>query len=185
MEYFACTEGNAGPIIDVIWGSLNVVSAIAIAADPDTYYYYYGSETGIAVGILWGVVSGTATGAGFTKSAKCRAAKRQLAERQAAGRGVAVDRPAGQQGAQPGVQAVVVNPGADTLAVGERVQLVATAHGSSGAAIPVSAFSWSSSNDAIASVSSAGLVTATAPGTVVIAANTANVVGTARVMVVP
>jgi uncharacterized protein YjdB len=44
-------------------------------------------------------------------------------------------------------------------------------------------FAWSSSNDAIASVSSAGLVTAHGPGTVVIAANTSNVVGTASILV--
>jgi len=42
---------------------------------------------------------------------------------------------------------------------------------------------WSSSNDAIASVSNAGLVTAHAAGAVVIAANTGNVVGTARLVV--
>jgi hypothetical protein len=45
-------------------------------------------------------------------------------------------------------------------------------------------FTWSSSNDAIASVSIAGLVTTHATGAAVIAANTANVVGIANIMVV-
>ena len=44
-------------------------------------------------------------------------------------------------------------------------------------------FVWSSSNDAIASVNNAGLVTAHATGAVVIAANTDNVVGTANIVV--
>ena len=83
----------------------------------------------------------------------------------------------------PSVQAVMVTPPEDTLAVGQRVQLVASAHSSSGTVVPNRAFMWSSSNDAIASVSNAGLVTAHAAGTVVIAANTGNVVGTARIVV--
>jgi len=49
--------------------------------------------------------------------------------------------------------------------------------------MPDRPFLWSSSNDAIASVSNAGLVTAHAAGTVVIAANAGNVVGTARIVV--
>jgi len=77
----------------------------------------------------------------------------------------------------------MVTPPEDTLAVGQRVQLFASAHSSSGTAVPNRDFMWSSSNDAIASVSNAGLVTAHAAGTVVIAANTGNVVGTARIMV--
>jgi uncharacterized protein YjdB len=81
------------------------------------------------------------------------------------------------------VQTVVLAPAADTLAVGAQLQLVATARGSSGAEILNREFAWSSSNDAIASVSTAGLVTAHAPGTVVIAANTSNVVGTATLLV--
>ena len=83
------------------------------------------------------------------------------------------------------VQAVVIMPQLDTLSVGERIQLVASAHSSSGAVVSSKFFSWSSSNDAIASVSSAGLVTAHASGSVVIAARTDNTVGTANVVVIP
>jgi len=68
--------------------------------------------------------------------------------------------------------------------VGAQLQLVAEAHGSSGAVIVNRPFTWSSSNDAVASVSNAGLVSAHAAGAVVIAANTNNVVGTVRVVVI-
>ena len=81
------------------------------------------------------------------------------------------------------VMSVVITPAADTLAVGAQRQLVAVAHSSSGATLADRMFTWSSSNDAIASVSNAGLVTAHAPGSVVIAANTNNVVGTAAILV--
>jgi hypothetical protein len=37
MEYFTCTEGDAGPIIDLVWGGLNVVGALVCASDPDAY----------------------------------------------------------------------------------------------------------------------------------------------------
>lgn len=177
MDYFACTESNAGPIIDVIWGGLNVLGALIIAGDPDAYDNPGGT---IAIGLAWGVLSGSAAGVGFTKSTKCRAAKQQLAERQAQGRQPQVDTP----GRESTVQAVVVSPPRDTLSVGQRVQLAAAAHSSSGAAIPNRVFAWSSSNDAIASVSAAGLVTAHGTGSVVIAARTDNVVGTATVVVV-
>lgn len=174
LDYFTCTENNAGPIIDVIWGSLSVLAGLAAAADPD----YYG-EAAAVIYLSWGVLSGAAAGVGFNKSKKCRAAKRALAARQMQGR---------MEGREPPpadlvVQAVVLNPPADTLRVGERVQLTATAYGSGGVAIPNKFFRWSSSNDAIASVNNAGLVTARASGTVVIAANTDNIVGTANIVV--
>ena len=178
MDYFTCTEGNAGPIIDVIWASLNLVTALAIAADPDAYFYYGDTNTAIASSLLWTVFSSAAAGVGFNKSKRCRAAKRQWADRQAANRAVA---PGQLQGA---VQAVVIRPHADTLAVGDRVQLVATAHASSGETVPGGMFTWSSSNDSVATVN-AGLITGTAPGAAVITATTGSVSGTARVVVTP
>ncbi len=82
-----------------------------------------------------------------------------------------------------GVAQVVISPPVDTLTVGEQLQLTATAHSSDGAAITAE-FSWTSSNDAIASVRF-GLVTVHANGEVVIAANADGVVGTARIVVLP
>ena len=174
LDYFTCTDNNAGPIIDVIWGSLMAINAIVAAAEPD----YYGEGASV-IYLSWAILSGAAASSGFNKSKKCRAAKRALAARQTQDR---------VQGREPPpaelvVQAVVLNPPADTLRVGERVQLTATAYSSGGVAIPNRPFRWSSSNDAIASVNNAGLVTAHAGGTVVIAANTDNNVGTANIVV--
>jgi len=174
MESFTCTESNAGPTIDIVWASLNVLGALGVAADPGAY----DNPGEIAVvGIGWGVFSSFAAASGFSKSKQCRQALQQLAERNGQRRaGLAalpIDLPS----------AVVLNPSDDTLAVGGQRQLVANAHSSSGTVIPNRSFMWSSSNDAIASVSNAGLVTAHAMGTVVIAANTGNVVGTTRIVV--
>ena len=177
MLSFSCTESNAGPTLDIVWASLNVLGAVAAASDPNAYD---NSGEIVAVGLGWGVFSSFAAASGFNKSKQCRHALQQLAERNARlanPTGVVLPTDA------PSVQSVVVSPSEDTLAVGERVQLVASAHTSSGAVVPNRDFMWSSSNDAIASVSNTGLVTAHAAGTVVIAANTGNVVGTARMVV--
>jgi hypothetical protein len=180
MQHFSCTEGNAGPIIDAIWAGLSVISAAAAAADPDYYEDQgYDPEALVTGGLIWGAVSGTAAGVGFNKSKKCRAAKLQLAQRQSQ-----LQLPAAPLTADAIVQAVVISPAADTLvAVGAQIQLVATALNSRGVAVVNKLFRWSSSNDAIASVSNAGLVTAHANGAVVIAANADNIVGTAYVVV--
>jgi uncharacterized protein YjdB len=174
MESFQCTESNAGPALDIVWASLNVLGALGVAADPNAYE---NSGQIVVVGLAWGVFSSFSAASGFNKSKQCRQALQQLAERNAQRRaGLAalpIDLPS----------AVVVSPSDDTLAIGGQRQLVANAHSSSGTVIPNRGFMWSSSNDAIASVSTAGLVTAHAAGTVVIAANTGNVVGTARITV--
>ncbi len=180
LDAFSCTESNAGPTLDIVWASLNVLGAVAAASDPSAYD---NSGQIVAVGLAWGVFSSFSAASGFNKSKRCRAALLELAARQA-------QRRANPSGLSlptevPSVQAVMVTPPEDTLAVGERVQLVASAHSSSGIVVPNRDFMWSSSNDAIASVSNAGLVTARAAGTAVIAANTGNVVGTARIMVTP
>jgi uncharacterized protein YjdB len=150
-----------------------VLGAVGVAADPSAYD---NPDQIVVGGLAWGVFSSFSAASGF-KSKQCRQALQQLAERNAQRRaGLAalpIDLPS----------AVVVSPSDDTLAVGGQRQLVANAHGSSGAVIPNRSFMWSSSNDAIASVTNAGLVTAHAAGTVVIAANTGNVVGTARIIV--
>ena len=178
LEYFTCTESDAGPIIDIIWGGLNVLGALTVASDPNAYQ---DPNTTIAIGLAWGGVSTAAAVTGFNRSKKCRAAKALLAQRQAPNRSTPV---AGAPLDASAVQTVVLTPQSDTLAVGATLQLVATAYHSSGIPIPAKSFTWSSSNDAVASVSNAGLVSANAPGSVVIAANTGNVVGTARLTIV-
>jgi hypothetical protein len=175
LEYIPCTENDAGPILDIVWGGLNVAGAVIIASDPDAYD---NAGVSVASGLGWGVLSSFSAASGFKKVSACKGARQALAQRQAA-RGTAPVTIANDAK----VMSVVITPAADTLAVGEQLQLVVAAHNSSGAAVPGRMFTWSSSNDAIASVSNAGLVTARAAGSVVIAANTNNVVGTATILI--
>ena len=174
LEDFSCTESNGGPIIDLIWAGLNLIAVLGAIASPDAE----NRDAVFAGGLFWVALTGPAAGVGFNKTKKCRAAKRELARRQRQERVGPEPVPAGLV-----VRAVRISPVSATLTVGDRLQLLATAYDSSGAAIPNTAFAWSSSNDAIASVSPAGLVTAHAAGQVVIAANTNNFVGTANIVV--
>jgi hypothetical protein len=178
MPSFTCTESHTAPILDIVWGSLNLLGALAIAGDPDNYEYNtgYSASTGVTVGLSWAALSSFSAAAGFKKAKKCREAKAELARRQP---------PPGQPDASAGalIRAVIIAPAVDTLAVGQMRQLVATARTSSGSIAPDRQYAWSSSNDAIASVSNAGLVTAHAVGSVTIAANTGNIVGTASIVV--
>lgn len=175
LEYIPCTESDAGPILDIVWGGLNVLGALVIASSPDEYE---NPELATASGLGWGVVSSFSAASGFKKVSACKNARQALAQRQAARGMVPISLPD-----NAAVTAVVVTPILDTLIVGAQRQLVATAHNSSGATVAGRMFTWSSSNDAIASVSNAGLVSAHAPGSVIIAANTSNVVGTAALVV--
>jgi uncharacterized protein YjdB len=177
LEFIPCTESDAGPILDLVWVGLNIVGVVMILTTPEEYT---NRELSVASGLGWGILSGASAASGFKKAKACKNARQALAIRQAARRLDAV--PVGDSIM---VMAVVISPAADTLAVGAQQQLVAAAHTSSGAVVAGRMFTWSSSNDAIASVSNAGLVTARAPGSVLIAANTSNVVGTARIVVRP
>lgn len=178
MSSFDCTTENTGPILDLVWAGLNVAGALAASSNPQTYTDPGQIE---AVGLSWGVVSSISAGVGFSKSSRCRAAKLDLSQREGRGLGPRV----GPLFGDSIVQAVVIQPLVDTVAVGEQVQLVAAAHNSSGSLVPNQLFVWSSSNDAIASVGLAGLVSTHAAGTVVIAARTASIVGVASIVVVP
>ena len=53
LDYFTCTESNTGPILDVIFASLNVISALAVAADPNSNFYI-DSDQAIVSGLLVG-----------------------------------------------------------------------------------------------------------------------------------
>lgn len=82
------------------------------------------------------------------------------------------------------VASITVTPDAPRLlSLNETVQLSATAADTSGNPLPGTSFTWSSSNDAVASVTSAGLVTAIQNGTVKISAQADGAVGTAQVTV--
>jgi uncharacterized protein YjdB len=176
MDYFSCTESNAGPIIDLVWASLNVTGAAVISANPEEYE---NADAAVAGGLIWGAVSTAAAIVGFNKTSKCREAKRLQAQRLGAG----VRRT--EESADSTVASVRLSPAQGTMVVNGQLQLLATTHNSSGVVVQGRVFSWSSSNDAIASVSAAGLVTAHATGSVVIAARSDGVVGTATIEVTP
>lgn len=173
MKYFACSESNTAPVLDVVWGVLNLTGALVISGNKDEYE---NPDAAVASGIIWAVVSGVSAGVGFDRVKKCVAAKQALGERQA--------HPAAGAESNGAVQTVLIMGERDTMVVGETVQLVAKAFDANHEVLPFTMVAWSSSNDAIASVSNSGVVTAHAAGTAVIAANASNVVRTMHVVVV-
>lgn len=83
------------------------------------------------------------------------------------------------------VAAVEVAPGDFAIAVGETHALSATPRAADGAALPGRAVVWSSSDEAVATVSATGVVQAVAAGTAVIIARSDTRVGQATVTVQP
>jgi len=176
MNSFNCTESQVAPVLDVVWGGLNLLGTLMIASEPEAYQ---DASQRMVVGFAWTALSATSAAVGFSNTTKCRTAMAQAEARHP------VD-PAGAAPPSLAVDAAVVEitPALDTLRVGERIQLVASARESSGALLPGRSYTWSSSNDAIASVNAAGNVFGNAAGSAVIAARTGSVVGTARIVVV-
>ena len=73
-----------------------------------------------------------------------------------------------QQPPAPTVASVVVTPSTTTLvSLGETVQLNASAQDASGNSISGKTFTWSSSDESVATVNASGLVTAIANGAIV------------------
>lgn len=84
------------------------------------------------------------------------------------------------------IASITITPSAPSIIAGTGVQLTATAFDASGNALTGRSFSWLSSNSAVASVNSSGLVTGVAPGgPVTISATSEGVIGTASVTVTP
>ncbi len=83
------------------------------------------------------------------------------------------------------VATLVVSPPATTLAIGAAQQLTASAFDANGGPLTGRPVTWSSSNAAIASVSTLGLVTAVAPGTATITAAVEGKTALATVTVSP
>lgn len=80
--------------------------------------------------------------------------------------------------------AVTVSPAADTLAAGDTLSLAAEAFDANGHRVEDAAFSWSSSDESVATVDDSGLVTAVGAGTAVIgAASVGGASGRARLTV--
>ena len=81
------------------------------------------------------------------------------------------------------VASVMVSPATATVAPGASVQLTAVATSASGATLPAAAFTWSTSDTAVARVSANGLVSGLASGSVTITATTEQHSATADIIV--
>ena len=79
MDYFGCTEGNVGPILDAVVAGLSVVGIVyAAAGEGDTEVSTGAAIASNVVGVgLWG----SAALVGFNKTKRCKEAKRALNER--------------------------------------------------------------------------------------------------------
>ncbi len=90
----------------------------------------------------------------------------------------------GSGGQQPPVASVVVTPSTATLvSLGESVQLNASAQDASGNSISGKTFTWSSSDESVATVNASGLVLAIANGATTITATTDGVQDSASLTV--
>lgn len=85
----------------------------------------------------------------------------------------------------PAVATITIAPAAPSISIGQTVQLTATLRDAAGGTITGRTVTWTSSSDATASVSSAGLVTAKANGSATITADVEGQKGTAVVEVKP
>jgi alpha-tubulin suppressor-like RCC1 family protein len=81
------------------------------------------------------------------------------------------------------VASVSLTPAADTMTLGQTLQLTATPRDSAGQAVPNRPIAWSSANPGIATVSSAGVVTGQAEGAARIVATVQGLADTATVTV--
>ncbi|MEZ4417614.1 MAG: fibronectin type III domain-containing protein [Gemmatimonadota bacterium] len=81
------------------------------------------------------------------------------------------------------VSSIEIAPRSVEIAVGEVVQLTATAYSGDGSAVSGPALNWSSSDPAVASVDASGRVTGLAPGTVAVTATGSGVAGSAAVSI--
>ena len=79
--------------------------------------------------------------------------------------------------------AVTVSPAADTLAAGDTLRLAAEAFDANGHRVEDAAFSWTSSDESVATVDGLGLVTGVSAGEAVIAAASADVSGRSALVV--
>jgi uncharacterized protein YjdB len=83
------------------------------------------------------------------------------------------------------VSTISVSPSSTTLAVGQTTQAVATAKDAQGATVSGGTFTWTTSNPAVATVSSSGLVSAASAGTATIHAASSGQTGSMAVTVTP
>jgi len=84
----------------------------------------------------------------------------------------------------PGIASISVALPPGSFAIGQSVHATAVARDVNGVTVAIATFSWSSSNQAVAAVSTSGIVTAVGAGAAVISASSGSTVGSAPVSVV-
>lgn len=76
---FDCTTSVAAPVLDAVWGGLNLAGALAAAGGNDRSWSGPSDRgTTFIVGMGWAVISGVAAGYGFVHTSACRQAKDEL-----------------------------------------------------------------------------------------------------------
>ena len=85
----------------------------------------------------------------------------------------------------PAIESVTLAPSSDTVQVGDNVTLTATVKDVTGAVVTDRSVTWASSNVAVATVSTGGIVTGRSAGTAVITATSGGRSGSATVLVIP
>jgi hypothetical protein len=81
LPYFDCTTSYAPPVLDTIWGGLNLLGALTAAGRTDADLP--NRSTVMAVGLGWALLSGASAIYGYTRVAACQEAKASWMMRQA------------------------------------------------------------------------------------------------------
>lgn len=84
LNYFSCSEGVVGPSLDFAWAGLNLLGAATVSSESsNSSTSGYSASQVRTIGLTEAVLWGASGFSGFKKVSKCRAAKQQLADRQA------------------------------------------------------------------------------------------------------
>jgi hypothetical protein len=170
-------------VLDIVFGVLNLVGSFVVAGNESNDAPYSDEPSDgalIAAGVVWAGISTVSAVIGFDRVKQCVAAKQALRERQAHA-SVAPAGGASSVGITP-ILAVLIMGGRDTLTVGEQTQLIAKAFDAAGAALPADRLRGRRRTcDRLRQQRRPRDDRAT--GSVVIAANCDNVVGTVHLVV--
>jgi serine/threonine protein kinase len=154
---------NAGESLQIVANALDssgvAVTNVNLSWDSDAPIVAAVSQAGLVTGLAEGTASIRVRGGGISASATIRVAEPQP------------EQPEDDRPTPPAAVATVsISNAPGAMSPGETAQLRATPRDANGAALPGRRTSWVSSNPAVANVSSAGRLTALAPGTATITA---------------
>jgi hypothetical protein len=85
LPYFDCSSSYAPPVLDTIWGGLNLLGAtLALAQSEEEWNREQTTDRNVAIvtGLLWTALSGSSAAYGYNKVGACKQAKEQLMLRQ-------------------------------------------------------------------------------------------------------